>query len=106
MTMTTVGHDVPMTETGWARLHRIASRVMAARGVTRDDVHAAGGPSSAWQRNLRYQEGPPSSRHASTVRRLARALGWPDGTSCALAADEPRSKQSREDQEEGLAGAQ
>lgn len=77
--------DAPVTdETGWARLARIAGARRRRMGLSQQGVHAAGGPSPAWQRKLRFESGAVSVRHMPHFDALDRVLGWSAGTSLDL----------------------
>jgi hypothetical protein len=83
------------TETGWARLHRIAEARRRRLGLSQQGVQAAGGPSAAWLSKLKNEKGEPGTRRAAFLRRLDGALGWSDGTSISIVQDD-RSTWSRE----------
>lgn len=77
-----------VSETTWQRLHRIADARRKHLGLTLQGVTAAGGPSDAWFRALKYGEGEPSTRHRKPLAALDRALRWKEGTSLSLLTDD------------------
>ncbi|MFI2663190.1 helix-turn-helix domain-containing protein [Micromonospora carbonacea] len=68
----------------WQRLGRHIVRRREQLGLTQAAVHAAGGPSTATQRNL--ENGAQTSYRSSLLRQLERVLRWPDGTIDAILA--------------------
>jgi hypothetical protein len=77
-----------VSETTWQRLHRIADARRKILGLTLAGVTAAGGPSDAWFRALKYGEGQPSTRHTKPLAALDSALHWKAGTSLSLLKDD------------------
>lgn len=72
-------------EAGWARLARALDEQRRHLGMTRDQVTAAGGPSDAWQRRLRWRDGEsPTVRERRILPRLDRAVRWPEGKAFAI----------------------
>jgi len=106
MTITKVRHTLAVTdETQWERLHRIVERRRKeVLGLTQEGLHLAGAPTPRTLQDLRVREGEPTHRMRLPLRKLDAALGWREGTSWSLVADD-RSEWSEAlllDEEESL----
>jgi hypothetical protein len=88
MWTTKLRHHEVVIETSWKRLHRIAEARRIRLGLTQAGVRAVGGPSPAWINKLARESGPPSQRHAASLKDLDLALQWPEGTAWGLLTDD------------------
>jgi hypothetical protein len=79
---------LPMHETNWERLWRVAEARRERLGLTQRALSANGGPSGAWYRALRSATGQPSPRRSTSLRALDNALGWPERTSWHLLSED------------------
>jgi len=76
-------------ETQWERLHRIVERRRKeVLGLTQEGLHLAGAPTPRTLQDLRVREGEPTHRMRLPLRKLDAALGWPEGTSWGLVAED------------------
>lgn len=81
--------------TPWQRLHQIVEDRIDQLGLTRDAIHARGGPSSAWIRGLKTRTGTATVKQAASLFDLDAVMGWDAGTSRGLINDD-RSAWSQE----------
>ena len=88
MTITGLGDTCLVTETQWARLHRLIERRRKILGLTLDGLQVVGGPSGRWVQKLRGMEGQPTDRMRRPMRDLDRVLHWPLDTTWGLVADD------------------
>ena len=90
MTCTKSRHTHAVThETQWERLHRIVERRRTeVLGLTQEGLHIAGAPTPRTLQDLRTRTGGPTHRMRLPLRKLDAALGWPEGTSWGLVADD------------------
>lgn len=90
MTITKVRHTLAVTdETQWERLHRIVERRRKeVLGLTQEGLHLAGAPTPRTLQDMRLREGEPTHRMRLPLRKLDAALGWPEGTSWGLVAED------------------
>ena len=76
-------------ETQWERLFRIVERRRKeVLGLTQEGLHVAGAPTPRTVQDLRTRTGEPTHRMRTPLRKLDVALGWPEGTSWGLVADD------------------
>ena len=76
-------------ETQWERLHRIVERRRKeVLGISQEALHLAGAPTPRTLQDLRTREGEPTLRMRLPLRKLDAALGWPEGTSWGLVAED------------------
>lgn len=99
---------VTSNETVWERLHRIAEARRKHLRLTQPGVHAAGGPSVAWQTKLSHKTEEPSARHIENLAKLDRALRWREGTAWGLITEDRAdwSAEVLEDEETDLVSGQ
>ena len=91
MTLDSVRDTFAVTtdETQWQRLHRIVERRRRdVLGLTQEGLNLAGAPTPRWVLDLQTREGAPTHRMRTPLRKLDVALGWPEGTSWGLVADD------------------
>ena len=89
MTRANLRHTFAVTETQWERLHRIVERRRRdVLGLTQEGLHLAGAPTPRTVQDLRTREGEPTHRMRTPLRKLDAALGWPEGTSWGLVAED------------------
>jgi hypothetical protein len=81
-------------QTPWQRLHKIVEDRIDQLGLTRDGIHARGGPSSEWIRGLKNRTGKATVRQTASLFDLDAVMGWNSGTSRSLINDD-RSKWSK-----------
>jgi len=86
MTPTCVRDTSCVIETQWERLYRLIQHRRKILGLTLDGIQAVGGPSPRWVQKLRAMEGEPTERMRSPMRRLDKALRWPEDTTWNLVA--------------------
>jgi hypothetical protein len=73
-------------QTNWQRLHSIAEARRHKLGLTQEGLKELGGPSKSWLNAMVHNEGAPSTRHITPLKRLDAALRWEEGTAWDLVA--------------------
>jgi len=84
MSQTAVRDTSLVTETQWARLHRLMTRRRKILGYTLEGLQKVGGPSPKWVNNLKTMDGEATDRMRTPMRKLDAALHWPQDTSWNL----------------------
>lgn len=74
-----------MTESSWQRLYRLTEARRSEKGLTRNEIHALGGPSTETMRKLAARSGPPTLKQRPALNSIDRVLGWPTHTSWRIA---------------------